>query len=58
MKSLTEHLRFETPHRRDYLSITDTVEQLIHKSGVQEGLCLVNAMRITRLRKSNRQSHC
>jgi thiamine phosphate synthase YjbQ (UPF0047 family) len=47
MKSLTEHLWFETPHRRDYLNITDTVEQLVRKSGVQEGLCLVNAMHIT-----------
>ena len=47
MKSLTEHLWFETPHRRDYLNITGTVEQLVRKSGVQEGLCLVNAMHIT-----------
>jgi len=47
MKHLTEHLWFETRHRRDYLNITDTVEQLVHKSGVQEGLCLVNAMHIT-----------
>ena len=47
MKSLTEHLWFETPHRRDYLNITDTVEKLVNKSGIQEGLCLVNAMHIT-----------
>ncbi|HTQ51455.1 MAG TPA: secondary thiamine-phosphate synthase enzyme YjbQ [Candidatus Acidoferrales bacterium] len=47
MKSLTEYLWFDTPLRRDYLNITDTVGQLVHKSGVQEGLCLVNAMHIT-----------
>ena len=47
MKSLTEHFWFETPHRRDYLNITDKVEELVRKSGVQEGLCLVNAMHIT-----------
>jgi secondary thiamine-phosphate synthase enzyme len=47
MKCLTEHLWFETPHRRDYLNITGTIEQLVGKSGVQEGLCLVNAMHIT-----------
>ena len=47
MKSLTQHLWFETPHRRDYLNITDTVQSLVRKSGVQEGLCLVNAMHIT-----------
>jgi secondary thiamine-phosphate synthase enzyme len=47
MKSLTEHLWFETPHRRDYLNITETVQSLVRRSGVQEGLCLVNAMHIT-----------
>ena len=47
MRSLTEHLWFETPHQRDYINITRTVEGLVHKSGVQEGLCLVNAMHIT-----------
>jgi secondary thiamine-phosphate synthase enzyme len=47
MKSLTEHLWFETPHRRDYLNITGTVEELVRKSAIQEGLCLVNAMHIT-----------
>jgi secondary thiamine-phosphate synthase enzyme len=47
MKSLTEHLWFETSNRRDYINITQTVEQLVSKSGVQEGICLVNAMHIT-----------
>jgi secondary thiamine-phosphate synthase enzyme len=47
MKSLTEYLWFEVPDRRGYLNITDTVEALVHRSGVQEGLCLVNAMHIT-----------
>lgn len=47
MKSLTEHLWFEVPHRRGYLRITDQVEALVRRSGVLEGLCLVNAMHIT-----------
>jgi len=47
MKSLTEYLTFTTKKRRDYINITDTVERLVKKSGVQEGLCLVNAMHIT-----------
>ena len=47
MKSLTEHLWFEVPQRRGYLNITSQVEQLVRKSGIQEGLCLVNAMHIT-----------
>ncbi len=47
MKSLTEHLWFETPNRRDYLNITQSVASLLKRSGIQEGLCLVNAMHIT-----------
>jgi secondary thiamine-phosphate synthase enzyme len=47
MKSLTEHLWFELPGRRGFENITTTVAQLVHRSGVREGLCLVNAMHIT-----------
>jgi secondary thiamine-phosphate synthase enzyme len=47
MKSLTEHLWFEVPNRRGFVNITDVVERLVAKSGVMEGLCLVNAMHIT-----------
>jgi secondary thiamine-phosphate synthase enzyme len=47
MKHLTEHLWFEVPDRRGYLNITGTIAGLVRKSGVQEGLCLVNAMHIT-----------
>ncbi len=35
------------PNRRGFVNITSTVEQLVRKSAVQEGLCLVNAMHIT-----------
>ena len=47
MKSLTEHLWMEVPQRRGYVNITPQVEALVGRSGVQEGLCLVNAMHIT-----------
>ncbi len=47
MKSLREELWFETPHRRDFVNITDKVQAAVSKSGVKEGLCLVNAMHIT-----------
>ncbi len=47
MKSLTEHLTFNVKSRRGYLNITPMVEELVRKSGVREGLCLVNAMHIT-----------
>ena len=33
--------------RRDLINITDTVEALVTRSGVQEGMCLVSAMHIT-----------
>ena len=47
MKSTTEHLWFQTPERRGYLNITREVERVVAKSGIREGLCLVNAMHIT-----------
>ena len=47
MKSLTEHLVFRTENRREFINITPEVEDLVEKSGVKEGLCLVNAMHIT-----------
>jgi secondary thiamine-phosphate synthase enzyme len=47
MKSYTEYLWFNVPSRRGFLNITSTVEDLVKKSGVQDGLCLVNAMHIT-----------
>jgi secondary thiamine-phosphate synthase enzyme len=47
MKSYRENLEFCTKNRRDYLNITPQVEAALAKSGIGEGLCLVNAMHIT-----------
>ena len=47
MKSLTEYLTFKIKSRRAFVNITPDVEKLVRKSGVKEGLCLVNAMHIT-----------
>ncbi len=47
MKSLTEHLTFHLPARMAFLNITPQVDELVERSGIQEGLCLVNAMHIT-----------
>jgi secondary thiamine-phosphate synthase enzyme len=47
MKSLTEYLWFNIPTRIAFINITPQVEELVRKSGVQEGLVLVNAMHIT-----------
>lgn len=47
MKSFTEYLSFTTPHRVDFINITSTIEAIVTRSKVHEGLCLVNAMHIT-----------
>ena len=47
MKSLTEHLWLNTKNRIEFVNITDKVEDLVKKSGVKEGMVLVNAMHIT-----------
>jgi secondary thiamine-phosphate synthase enzyme len=47
MKTHTEYLWFETKKKRDYINITPQVEAAVQKSGVREGLCLVNPMHIT-----------
>ncbi len=45
MKSLTEYLTMNVPRRMDFVNITRQVEDAVERSGVQEGLCLVNAWR-------------
>lgn len=47
MKSRTKELWMEVPTRMDIINITPDVEAAVRESGIQEGLCLVNAMHIT-----------
>lgn len=47
MKSLTKELWMNVPSRRGFVNITPQVEALVSQSGIQDGLCLVNAMHIT-----------
>lgn len=47
MKSLTEYLWFQTKQQRELVRVTDTVAELVDRSGVQEGFALVSAMHIT-----------
>ena len=47
MKSYRKELWFEVPSRRGFINITPEVEQCLAKSGIREGLVLVNAMHIT-----------
>jgi secondary thiamine-phosphate synthase enzyme len=47
MKSHTEYLTMEVPGRRGFVHLTPRVEEAVRKSGVREGLVLVNAMHIS-----------
>lgn len=47
MKSHREYLTFHTKKKREYINITPQVEAAVRKSGVREGIVLVNPMHIT-----------
>ncbi len=47
MKSHTQYLTLNIPRRRAFVNITREVAEAVTKSGVREGLVLVNAMHIT-----------
>jgi secondary thiamine-phosphate synthase enzyme len=47
MKSHTYYHWFNTKNKREYVLITNLVEQQLRQSGIKEGLCLVSAMHIT-----------
>jgi len=47
MKSITKELWLKTDKPREFINITGEVEKLLLESGIQEGICLVNAMHIT-----------
>src|SRR5437867_3788346 len=47
MKSKTKYLTLNTPSRRAFINITPQVVKIVGESGVNEGLCLVNAMHIS-----------
>lgn len=47
MKSETQYLELSIPKRFGFKNITPEVARVVKKSGVREGLCLVNAMHIT-----------
>jgi len=46
MKSYTEHLVLNTKKKVEFVNLTPNVEKILVKSGIHEGLCLVNAMHI------------
>ena len=47
MKSYREELWFDIPNRRAMINITPRIEAGLQKSGITDGLVLVNAMHIT-----------
>jgi secondary thiamine-phosphate synthase enzyme len=47
MRSLTRYLTMNVAARMEFVNITGRVHEAVRESGVQEGLCLVNAMHIT-----------
>ncbi len=47
MKSYRETLTLNVPARMDFVNITPQVEAAVAKSGVTDGLALINAMHIT-----------
>ncbi len=47
MKTYREELWFNIPGRVGFVNITQNVIDALKKSGIQDGICLVNAMHIT-----------
>ena len=47
MKFKTEYLWFNTQNHREYINITDEVQEIVSQSGIKEGMVLVSAMHIT-----------
>ncbi len=47
MTVFTDYLYFNTKARREFVRITDEIQQTVEKSGVREGMVLVSAMHIT-----------
>ena len=47
MESFRKELWFHTDKRYEFTRITEEVQLAIDESGIEEGLCLVNAMHIT-----------
>jgi len=47
MKTYTEYLWFKTKKRIEFINITNKIQEIVDKSGIKEGIVLVNAMHIT-----------
>ena len=47
MRSFHKEIWLDIPSRMEFVNITHEVQEVLHESEIQEGLCLVNAMHIT-----------
>ena len=47
MTAHTEYLTFTTRQRRELINITERLAEIVQRSRIQEGMCLVSAMHIT-----------
>ena len=47
MQSFHKEIWIDIPERMEFMNITNEVENAIIESGINEGLCLINAMHIT-----------
>ncbi|GAI08357.1 unnamed protein product, partial [marine sediment metagenome] len=47
MKIYTEYLTINTEKEKEIINITSKVQEAVEKSGVKEGIVLVNSMHIT-----------
>jgi len=47
MKVVTEYLWFNTSKKIEFINITEKIQEIVEKSKIKEGICLVNAMHIT-----------
>ncbi|MEO0284992.1 MAG: secondary thiamine-phosphate synthase enzyme YjbQ [candidate division WOR-3 bacterium] len=47
MKSYTEYIWFNTKKKKELVHITDKIEEIVKKSGIKEGFCLISAMHVT-----------
>ena len=47
MKAHTEYLTFNTDERYEMVDITPQVEEIVRRSGIDDGLCFVSPMHIT-----------
>ncbi len=47
MKTFRDTLTLNIPKRMDFVNITSEVEAAVEKSGIRDGLALINAMHIT-----------